>query len=274
MSRSMASVVSAGLLVGLSACGRSDINAYADYAQDGSSLDASLGDSDAADSDAQVGDATPDAPKTCGECNGCCLDGTCIALQKETASECGFGGNACESFGPSGKCLKGACVHPQPDCGPSNCTGCCYDANDCSDGISADACGHGGGQCQGCGPLENAKTCVPQPGGGGSCQTTCGPENCHGCCDGTTCLLGQSDSSCGSHGEACVACPQGESCKLFGPGTGGTCDLPCSPQSCKGCCAGEVCAIGNQDIACGTGGEACADCTGEHFVCASGVCEP
>lgn len=59
-----------------------------------------------------------------------------------------------------------------------------------------------------------------------------------------------------------------------GPGRGGLCKVPCSPATCNGCCDGDVCAVGNQDIACGTGGEACADCTAMHYTCISATCMP
>jgi hypothetical protein len=47
----------------------------------------------------------------------------------------------------------------------------------------------------------------------------------------------------------------------------------CSPMSCpNGCCYGRICALGKQNIACGTSGFACADCTLFGEVCMAGVC--
>jgi hypothetical protein len=50
----------------------------------------------------------------------------------------------------------------------------------------------------------------------------------------------------------------------------------CDPMRCAtGCCYGDICAQGTQDIACGIKGVACVDCTrvsGE--VCVSGFCVP
>jgi hypothetical protein len=48
----------------------------------------------------------------------------------------------------------------------------------------------------------------------------------------------------------------------------------CDPTQCPtGCCYGDICALGNQSIACGTGGVACRDCTRvSGSVCVSGFC--
>lgn len=216
------------------------------------------------------------SPGSCGpeNCAGCC-DGTTCIWPNQSASQCGFAGVACAPCGAGGTCQKGACLYPRPNCGPANCTGCCVDANTCSDGTAADACGFGGAQCEGCGPQGNVMQCVPQPGGGGSCRATCGPaDGCNGCCNGATCELGQSTSSCGTGGAPCAACAKGEICAVQGPGGGGLCQEPCSPSTCAGCCQGEVCAVGNQDIACGTGGGVCSDCTAQSYLCVNGMCQP
>ncbi len=51
----------------------------------------------------------------------------------------------------------------------------------------------------------------------------------------------------------------------------------CGPISCaSGCCYGNVCAIGTQDIACGSMGHACLDCTAQTFgagTCVHGFCQ-
>jgi hypothetical protein len=47
----------------------------------------------------------------------------------------------------------------------------------------------------------------------------------------------------------------------------------CSSETCaSGCCYGDICAQGNQDIACGTRGFACLDCTTSGAVCLLGDC--
>ena len=217
-------------------------------------------------------DAAPDGSTTCGDCPGCCQGTVC--LRGESTDACGIYGYACVACPHGASCFKGACSIPDPNCGPSNCAGCCLDANTCSFGTAPDACGFGGADCQGCGSANDLMACVPQAGGGGSCLPTCDTTNCHGCCDGATCLLGQSESSCGAMGQACASCVSGESCILQGDGNGGICQLPCSPSSCAGCCASDVCAVGTQDLACGVGGETCVDCTPGHLRCLSGVCHP
>jgi hypothetical protein len=226
-----------------------------------------------ADAPSKGQDAESGGPGSCGACQGCCQGTTCMG--GETPDECGIFGSQCVACPAGAACHKGACFIPQPGCGPSNCPGCCLDANTCSYGTVVDECGFGGHMCQGCGAaVANPTACVPHPGGGGSCQPTCGPGNCHGCCDGNACLLGQSQNSCGAQGQACTSCVGGESCTLLGPGIGGHCQLPCSPATCAGCCVGDICAVGSQDLACGVGGKACVDCTSNHLVCMSGACQP
>jgi hypothetical protein len=279
------------------ACGRSDLGleiAGADGAVDDSSgplgLDGSSGEGRTADAPtsssdgsaatdgsssdgAKSGDsAASDGAPTCANCSGCCDGTTCIDLPQTSPSQCGFLGQACAACKTGGMCLKGACVYPTPHCGPANCQGCCWDANDCSDGTAQDACGFGGELCRGCGPIEGEQACVPQPGGGGSCWSGCGPGTCGGCCNGATCEVGQSASACGQNGAPCAACGPGEICSV--QGVGGLCQEPCSPSTCMGCCQGEVCAVGDQGIACGTGGAACADCNAQNYFCVQGTCQP
>jgi hypothetical protein len=143
-------------------------------------------------------DAARCNPATCAGC--CNAQDTCIL--NVTLLECGSFGGACAAC-PAGAICRGTCVTVQPDCGPENCSGCCQ-GNDCASGISGNACGHGGEQCIApCGPY-----CVPNPGGGGTCQVPeiCGPGNCTGCCVGSVCAVGTQDNGCGSGGELCVDC--------------------------------------------------------------------
>lgn len=224
---------------------------------------------DAPEADARV-------PPDGAVCVGCWKGSNCIPLASTTVHECGFGGPCVACPGPDAKCFKGACSFSDPGCTASNCSGCCLDANTCSNGLSADACGSGGLECQGCGPEETGFfiPCAPQDGGGGKCQPACNSGACPGCCDGAECRLGQSGTSCGTLGATCTACPSGEFCKENGPGSGGVCQAPCAPGNCAGCCENDVCAVGTQDIACGSGGESCVDCTASHDQCGSGTCGP
>jgi hypothetical protein len=158
-------------------------------------------------------------------------------------------------------------------CGPSTCpNGCCAQRGQ-QDQVVCIAqpdelnCGSGGGLCSACfSPFRCTN---------GSCtyaQPSCSEANCHpGCCvDENTCSNGQSQTECGLTGSTCVACPSGDVCQPDLLGDGGSCGPPtpptCGPGLCAGCCLGVlegmVCAVGNQNIACGTGGGACASCGG------------
>ena len=264
------------------ACGRSSLDT--DIPTSGFGGDAGFNPVDAGElQDARVGDgasrtdsasSTVDAgPPSCGACDGCCQGSTCVPQLNQPASACGWGGVACRGCPAGLDCVKGgACVESQPNCSPSNCKGCCEDAMFCTDGLTAaGGCGLGGQlchQCQGATP-----ECVAQPGGGGACGgvQTCNAENCpYGCCQGDVCSLGYSNDACGIQGNACVACPAGQSCVASSPG-GGICQLPpfCTPENCSpgGCCQGNQCMPGTEDQACGEGGSFCTDCSATGGVC-------
>ena len=48
--------------------------------------------------------------------------------------------------------------------------------------------------------------------------------------------------------------------------------LPCTTQSCAGCCSGNTCHPGNVAGLCGKGGESCIDCNFTAMICSAGVC--
>jgi hypothetical protein len=50
--------------------------------------------------------------------------------------------------------------------------------------------------------------------------------------------------------------------------------IPCTPQSCTGCCTGNDCRPGNGTSFCGVGGGPCIDCSTTGQACNSGVCGP
>jgi hypothetical protein len=219
------------------------------------------------------GDGAPPPTACVHDCpDGCCLaDNSCVS--PGTASACGFGGDPCTVCATGDLCQSGACVHPEPDCGPTNCAGCCVDGSTCATtGRDDVACGEGGQACQRCLPSEQAGICVPQADGGGACST-CFP--CGGCCVAGDCLPGISQTECGSSGENCHACTGGAQCASGG--TGGVCVMPeagaCGPSTCTGCCDGDVCAVGDQLVACGTGGAACLDCAVYGMVCTAAACQ-
>jgi hypothetical protein len=123
--------------------------------------------------------------------------------------------------------------------------------------------------------LPGATACISGPDGGAFCSRCGASALCGGCCLDGACLLGLSQSQCGSGAEDCVACTGGEQ-RVFA-GTGGACVVPeagaCGPANCAGCCDGNVCAVGDQVIACGAGGAECVNCGIYGQACASGACQ-
>lgn len=164
-----------------------------------------------------------------------------------------------------------------PKCGPTNCTGCCQSDGSCAGGQTLDACGMNGEACEQCPKDPNSYCNKPGPG----CITQlaeCTPQNCDGCCflypkpNFQFCSSGVHAKACGHNGEACQICGSGQCLAVSG---GGKCQgsPPCTPNNCSGCCAGNICAIGVQDIACGTGGVVCADCDTNGKTCVGNVCK-
>jgi hypothetical protein len=97
----------------------------------------------------------------------------------------------------------------------------------------------------------------------------CGPDNCAGCCDSDgACQAGSSDLACGGGGGACITCAGDRRCEA-----GACVDTPpaCSPDSCNGCCDGDVCESGTAEEACGSGGFLCEAC-GSTETCEGGFC--
>jgi hypothetical protein len=214
---------------------------------------------------------------TCGPdvCHGCCQpDGICVT--SDTTTACGFGGEPCSTCAASEFC-RGTCLRYQSNCGLSNCPGCCEGFDICATGLNDVECGQNGQQCQRCVPSEGTGRCVPQARGGGLCNAivSCNPANCGGCCEGNVCVIGVNQDHCGNNGAPCGTCPAGTECVSAARGTGGGCANvgSCDPSNCVGCCSGNVCAYGNQDVACGAGGAVCSDCTSRGAKCVSGNCE-
>jgi hypothetical protein len=77
-----------------------------------------------------------------------------------------------------------------------------------------------------------------------------------------------------------VAPPPSDAAMVPGDASGGGGPPPfCDAVSCStGCCYGNICALGNQSIACGGGGGECVDCTRSgqtsDVMCVSGACVP
>lgn len=215
-----------------------------------------------------TGGASAGGMAACANCNGCCENGACRGGNTFTA--CGRGGAVCENCQAQNK----AC-NASGQCIAFACPGCLSDAGVCTPGNSNLACGGDGGVCQQC---ASNQTCF-----NGSCMnaTTCGPANCSGCCDGTTCVQNPNSSKCGSSGNACIACNGTETCQsgtcvgatsggvAGGGGTGGGIPLggglalPCSPINCSsGCCdTAGTCQPGSANDNCGNLGLSCRNCS-------------
>ena len=142
--------------------------------------------------------------------------------------------------------------------GCARCAGCCQDGI-CQTGNDPLACGSGGVSCESC---QGGVACA-----GGTCASTCGPDNCAGCCraDGTCATKGTA-SACGTGGQACAACAGSRTCER-----GACIDASCKATCASGCCSGSGCQAGTTAAACGTGAAACAVC-GSGQTCTAGVC--
>jgi hypothetical protein len=163
---------------------------------------------------------------------------------------------------------------PVGGCGFATCTGCCDANGGCHQGSDTSACGGQGEQCQSCGMLCVDGICLNLSSG-------CGPSNCPGCCLGTdVCTDGLHAGACGSGGMQCESCnpaSSGGKCVAKESTMGGACVFPttagCGNSVCPtGCCVGDLCVQGTQDIACGSGGIGCQDCTQDGRTCLGRTC--
>ena len=221
------------------------------------------------------------ATRACGttqcnsaNCDGCCVGDKC--LPGDLASACGAEGAQCSSCAPGQVCRAasggGGRCEGVGSCGPQNCGGCCNAAGQCVTGNDTTACGKQGEKCDSCAfgevcvadGLPNARTCQPQP--------SCGPSNCPGCCVGNQCVVSTTPTACGTNGQVCKTCGPNQVCDANGNCiTGGG----CNPATCAGCCVGDICAVGTQQNACGSGGALCQNCGSQQppRVCQSGTCQ-
>ncbi|HEX4512559.1 MAG TPA: hypothetical protein VH054_03455 [Polyangiaceae bacterium] len=246
-------------LVVAAGCGRSDLTVY------------TFGDGSVADvqNDGGACNATT-CPTGCCDASGVCRDGTEL-------NTCGFGAATCndcqaEHFDFCDSQAH-ACGNVQPTCDVTSCpSGCCTLFNGqqaCVSGVSSLACGSGGQECSDC--TTNGQVCDPTKQ---ACvNAPCGPNNCKGCCNGTTCVGAESDTQCGTGGLSCTDCTQQK--ELCNTSTGQCTTTPpqCTPQNCKnGCCSGDTCVTSEADTQCGVGGGACTDCTQKTETCNAGTC--
>jgi len=201
-------------------------------------------------------------PKGCCDAAGQCENGAAI-------NSCGTGGVACQNCQAEGFqfCYEPtqACGNAVNNCGPGNCNGCCV-SGVCLAGSDPTECGLGGVVCTNC--QSQGETCSA---GKCSTATNCAPGNCGGCCQGNTCLPGTAPTECGTQGLPCDDCTRnGMSCNQFGQCTTGQ---SCTPQNCpNGCCNGTACQPGTSSLACGTGGNKCANCASIGDNCQNQQC--
>lgn len=201
---------------------------------------------------------------------GCCLvfNGKNVCVTGTSGVACGTGGSACADCNAKGAvCDTGSHACVAPTCGPQNCKGCCA-GNVCVAGTDVKTCGVGGLQCADC--ASKGQTCDTQTGTCFGPPPTCNAQNCpNGCCQGNVCIAPTSDKACGKPGAQCQDCtPQGGKCQT------GACVVPptCTVQNCAaGCCSGNICYAGFLNNRCGSGGNACADCTVKASTCNTGV---
>jgi hypothetical protein len=190
------------LLVGAAACGRGELDnspggeGGSSEPMDGSAPEGSVLEGSAPEASVPEGSA-PCSERTCP--TGCC-DATGQCQPGDTITQCGNGGEACQSCPVLGfatcDATRHACSNEVPQCDAETCPGCCVGTS-CFAGTDPDVCGVGGAACQSC------------PSGGcnaGHCSA-CGPANCAGCCDANgTCDPGFLDTQCGGAGSVCVDC--------------------------------------------------------------------
>ncbi|HEY3817437.1 MAG TPA: hypothetical protein VGL81_09715 [Polyangiaceae bacterium] len=259
-------------LVGLPACGRSNLDDY--LLLDGGKLGDGSADARDAPGDVVGPDNAACNATTCP--TGCC-DATGLCQAGTSITQCGALGEACQSCKAKGFQLcdptSHACGNPVAVCDPATCNGCC-EGNECLAGTDPNECGLNGQACLHCESSNLA--CSPQQ----TCvQPPCGPQTCSGCCFGDECLSGTDPAACGIQGAVCGNC-LATGGKCVGEGLGGVCEgaSTCSPANCQGCCAGNTCVPGDSPSQCGFGGQQCGNCQGMGGECLptggpGGVCE-
>ncbi len=163
---------------------------------------------------------------------------------------------------------------PPGGCSYATCSGCCDSSGGCHQDSDTSACGGQGEQCLVCNQLCIDGICL-------SPTSDCGPSNCTGCCLGNdVCTDGLHAGACGSGGMQCESCNPatgGGKCAPSTSGAGVACEFPtsavCNDAICPtGCCVGDLCVVGTQDVACGSGGIGCQDCTQNGRTCIGRTC--
>lgn len=194
--------------------------------------------------------------------NNCSTEGLCrcgSAPQCLTGQRCEVGTCECDNSScPEGCCFDSICYPPSVlYCGVNGDT-CAVCNTTLTDGCSES----GECQCGGGAPCETGQHCDS-----GVC--VCDSTSCPGCCDiFEDCLDGDALDACGSGGEDCQICPDGDLC------IDGVCS-GCDAVTCfDGCCSGNTCFSPPSLDHCGIGGEPCDACDSERTnICSpTGVC--
>jgi len=148
-----------------------------------------------------------EVPCSAATCIGCCVSEYECQEDGTGDAACGKDGATCANCTIEGQvCVDGACLE---DSCSNTCDGCCDAARDCHDGDTLAECGLGGIDCRDCvdeiGVESSCSigTCVSN-----SCAATCGG----GCCQGDTCVEGDSPLACGSGGTGCAECGDNQDC--------------------------------------------------------------
>jgi hypothetical protein len=132
--------------------------------------------------------------------------------------------------------------------------------------------------CVGCEGCCIQGQCTPSTfntgGTGGIACTACDPNFASHCDGRGFCACGASPACSPRTADRCLLgqcrCGNSQAC---GPGqqcVSGQCI--CSPESCAGCCAGNVCDVGTSLDRCGRGGVACQKCDKKQSCTAEAVC--
>ena len=218
----------------------------------------------------QPGAGSPCAGSTlCDEarhaCVHCTSDADCHA-DVPPWSSCDFGGSACALAGTHSRT---ATIEAHCDTTADECV---FTTEPQTEACTRPASDTDGASC-----AEGASAGLCQDG-------TC----CTGCLSGASCNAGNTDTSCGAAGAACVSCggatprcgPAGSCVQCTGAsdcddGNANTVDAclgnVCS-HDCSGCMSGTTCVAGISTAACGIGGGSCSSCGFPRPYCVVGAC--
>ncbi len=227
------------------------------------------------------GNGTLEAGESCDDENQTGGDGCSATCTVEPGFSCTGVPSVCVS-GCDPACSEGQRCDPDRvcRCDPATCAGCC-DGDACVAGDTAGSCGTMGENCQACvsGDMCRAGEC-----------SSCSLDSCGGCCAGASCVDALEFPNCGvsaagdcvscdvATADGCAAgacsCGGGPSCGASETCVDGACRVECTPDTCDGCCNGEICVAEPSLTQCGVAGEACQACRpGRADACIFGVCQ-